>query len=68
MIATRAMRSNLLMVAAAMVLQSVGGFFLNVAPTSMVFMRVSGIESTPNPSSFKFDLDETLHRYNTYTR
>ncbi|CAN0337199.1 unnamed protein product, partial [Ectocarpus fasciculatus] len=24
-------------------------------------MRVSGIESTPNPSSFKFDLDQTLY-------
>lgn len=24
-------------------------------------MRVSGIESTPNPLSFKFDLDEKMH-------
>lgn len=29
--------------------------------TIMPKMRVSGIESTPNPSSFKFDLDEKMH-------
>ncbi len=28
-------------------------------------MKVSGIESTPNPSSFKFDLDSSLSTENT---
>lgn len=59
---------NMLMVAAAAMLsmQSAEAFFVRVAgppPSSMMLsMRVSGIESTPNPSSFKFNLDETLHR------
>ncbi|CAN0536702.1 unnamed protein product, partial [Ectocarpus sp. 12 AP-2014] len=30
-------------------------------PMAPPTMRVSGIESTPNPSSFKFDLDQTLY-------
>ncbi|CAM9947375.1 unnamed protein product [Ectocarpus sp. 4 AP-2014] len=30
-------------------------------PMALPTMRVSGIESTPNPSSFKFDLDQTLY-------
>ncbi|CAM9240824.1 unnamed protein product [Ectocarpus sp. 13 AM-2016] len=30
-------------------------------PMAPPMMRVSGIESTPNPSSFKFDLDQTLY-------
>lgn len=32
-----------------------------VWPMALPMMRVSGIESTPNPSSFKFDLDQTLY-------
>lgn len=55
--------NKLIAIAVAMLLPSTTAFFsVRVAPPSILSMRVTGIESTPNPSSFKFDLDETFHR------
>lgn len=49
-----------LLTVALLVHHSAQAFFF--APsTATTMMRVSGIESTPNPSSFKFDLDEKMH-------
>lgn len=51
------MIKNRILTVALLLQCSAQAFFF--APTTAT-MRVSGIESTPNPSSFKFDLDEKM--------
>lgn len=48
-----------LLTIASLLIPSARAFFISPSMATTV-MRVSSIESTPNPSSFKFDLDEKM--------